>query len=731
MTDFDVTVVVPTFQGTRYLPACMDSIAAQDLRGVEVLVVDDGSTDETVAIARSYTDRIEHLRVLDGLPRLGAVGNVNRAIEQARGVWIKPVFQDDLIAPDNLHLMRAARHRGVPVVVCGRTYQYEQGVPTWRRDACQRLLDEALTHRFGSRHLARTEVAREALDKAASRLPHLNFVGEPVAVLLERRAVLRAGGFDPGYVQLWDYELVLRLATRRGMILVDEPLATFRVHQESETARNLSGSAYAANVLDRLRLHAAYASGSPYRPVRRAARRQNPPVDLTALAVGVARAGQRLAEELPSDDRAAALTAIDEMAGHLLDVPVWATADAAEVALVQELSTTSEAVPAPAPGHGGEPTAADDSVETAPSSVRPSGPGHMVRAVVRRPGWMLLRVSRSLRTNQWWGHMMGPIVAFACLQMGWRQVPPGEGLGRVVALVVCTVGLAAYGYVVNDSADVVPDRLAGKPNSMARFPRPVRVGIIALLGVLGGLPWLIVPIDGWALAALIGVYVLPLVYSLPPLRLKERDLLGPLADASNAFVLPALFTVALFVPLGEAAGPAPLMVVGAVLWALGFGLRAIVLHQIDDADNDRASGTATLVLRVGAARARQLMRRVLFPMQWGGFVILAATVALWSWGPVAVGVAGAFVFHALRLSGVIDRSTGTVPVDRGGWMYWHQIWPALLVSGALAVGDPWYLALTAFVVVVFWPRVREGAEAIAWGTGWIYRRLAARFVGSG
>ncbi len=133
----DVSVVVPTYNGAAYLNECLASIAAQDLDGVEVLVVDDGSTDDTVAIAHSFGDRIPGLRVVVPGDRAGAVGNVNRCVELARGRWIKPVFQDDLLEPGCLRGMRAARRRGAPLVVAGRSYRYEEGTPTWQRDACE------------------------------------------------------------------------------------------------------------------------------------------------------------------------------------------------------------------------------------------------------------------------------------------------------------------------------------------------------------------------------------------------------------------------------------------------------------------------------------------------------------------------------------------------------------------------------------------------------------------
>jgi 1,4-dihydroxy-2-naphthoate octaprenyltransferase len=269
------------------------------------------------------------------------------------------------------------------------------------------------------------------------------------------------------------------------------------------------------------------------------------------------------------------------------------------------------------------------------------------------------------------------------------------------------IALAAYGYLVNDASDVEPDRRAGKANAMARFPVPARLGVIGVFALLGALPWFWIRLEPPALLALAGIYLVPLVYSAPPVRLKER-LLGPVADAANAFVLPALFTAALFAPLGRSTGPAPLMVVGAVLWAAGFGLRAIFLHQIADVDNDRASGTTTVVVRIGPERAVRVMRTVLFPVELVGLALLVATVATWSWGTVVAGLGYAALFHGARLTGVVDRGLATTSVERGWWLYWYQIWPALLVSIGLAVWQPWYLGLTGVVLVLFWPRVRSG-----------------------
>ncbi len=739
----DVSVIVPTYDGSAYLDECLASIAAQDLTGVEVLVNDDGSSDDSVARAESYRDRIAGLRVHRNPERLGAVGNVNRCLEMARGRWVKPVFQDDLLEPGGLAALRAARRRGVPAVVGGRTYRFEDGVPDWQRDACAHLLDESLVRRLGSGVATPEQVAEAAVRTAADRVPQLNFVGEPVAVLLDRRAALRVGGFDTGYVQLWDYLLLVRLGVARGLALVEQPVAAFRVHGGSETARNLSGSAFRTNVLDRLRLMTAYAAGPAFRPVRAAAARHDPPIDLTAQALGVSWAAHRLAAELPPSQRPDAEQALAEVTAVLPSggEPPWAGSLAATSCAVELLHALSDDVDAAladlyateplvhVPDPPAEaPTPVDETAPEAPDEVVPSPPAPDVvvtppiaapdpppagvPSARRSPLALVAKVARAVRTNQWWAHMLGPIVAGAALQIGWRDVDPGDALPRVLALLWSAISLAAYAYVVNDASDVEADRRVGKRNSMAKVAPPLRiVAVLAFAGV-GLLPWLVVPLSGAAWALLGALYLVPLAYSPRPLRLKEHTLLGPLADASNAFVLPALFTISLFAPLGDPAGPEALMVVGSVAWAAGFGLRAIVLHQVDDAANDRATGTSTLVTAIGEVRAARLMRRVLFPVELVGLVLLTATVATWApWlvvGAVVV-VAG---FHLARLRGVIDRSTAVTTIERGWFLYWTQIWPALLLSLALAVHDPAYLALTALVVVLFWPRLRAGLAVV-------------------
>lgn len=306
----DVTVAVPTYQGERHLHDCLASIAAQDLDGVEVLVADDGSTDDTVAIARSFGDRIPGLRVERNPQRVGPAANLNRCVRAAAGGWIKPMGQDDLLDDGCLRRLRDARAPGIPLVVSGRRYRYEGEVDVARRAACETVLDHSLVAAVAGRSASADVVCDAVLDLVAADRPHVNLVGEPVALLVERAAVLDVGGFDERLLQLWDYELPVRLGVHHGMAIVPEVLATFRVHGGSATTANFTNAGFRTTHGDRLRLSTAFASDPAYLPLRRRAESRRPAVDLQAKALFWAEQARGEARALPVVDERRRATAV-------------------------------------------------------------------------------------------------------------------------------------------------------------------------------------------------------------------------------------------------------------------------------------------------------------------------------------------------------------------------------------------------------------------------------------
>ncbi len=94
-----ISVIIPVHNGQDYIEACVESVAGQTYPELEILVVNDGSTDDTQQICEKLTKRHENLRVFTQ-PDVGVSAARNYAIEQAKGDYLMFVDADDRICPD-------------------------------------------------------------------------------------------------------------------------------------------------------------------------------------------------------------------------------------------------------------------------------------------------------------------------------------------------------------------------------------------------------------------------------------------------------------------------------------------------------------------------------------------------------------------------------------------------------------------------------------------------------
>ncbi len=250
-----LSVVMPTYNGERYLAPALESLLPQLDAGVELVVVDDGSTDGTVELVERLT-RGTATRVL----RPGRVGNwvaaTNVGLREARGEWACFLHQDDLWLPGCLARLRGALATAPGALVVHDTrFVDPAGAPLgpW---TCP---------------LPGGDVAPAAF---VERLLIQNFVSINAGAF--RRAVaLEQGGLDE---RLWfsaDWDLWLRLGASGPVRVLREALGAYRVHPESQTAaRAIAAGEWEdqlGTVLDR-HLAAWPVAGPRRRAVERAAR---------------------------------------------------------------------------------------------------------------------------------------------------------------------------------------------------------------------------------------------------------------------------------------------------------------------------------------------------------------------------------------------------------------------------------------------------------------------------
>lgn len=101
-----ISVIVPIFNAAPYLEQCLDSILCQNQPGMEVICLNDGSTDDSLSIMQAYANANSKVRVIDK-PNEGYGATCNRGIAEARGRWISIIEPDDWIRPGMYSAMLA------------------------------------------------------------------------------------------------------------------------------------------------------------------------------------------------------------------------------------------------------------------------------------------------------------------------------------------------------------------------------------------------------------------------------------------------------------------------------------------------------------------------------------------------------------------------------------------------------------------------------------------------
>lgn len=125
--DSPISVIVPVYNTAPWLPRCLDSICAQTYRNLEILCVNDGSTDESPAILAEYAARDSRIRIIRQANE-GVSAARNKATAQARGAWVTYVDSDDWLQLDILEKAVRRITPAVDVISFGAVLEWEEGI---------------------------------------------------------------------------------------------------------------------------------------------------------------------------------------------------------------------------------------------------------------------------------------------------------------------------------------------------------------------------------------------------------------------------------------------------------------------------------------------------------------------------------------------------------------------------------------------------------------------------
>lgn len=218
MTDPDVTVLMPAFNAGRFIGASIRSVLRQELGNFELLVIDDGSTDDTAAVVGGFRD--PRVRLRRHKANRGLVATLNEGLREARGPLVARQDADDLSRRDRL-----GRQAGYL-----RSHPGDVAVGTGAD-----LIDERGRYR-GALRLPRTRAQLRWDLCFRNPVPHSS-------VMLRRREILDEYGGYPDSVASEDYSLWSRLAAGERFGLIPRRLVAYRIHSSSVMMSRPDGGA--------------------------------------------------------------------------------------------------------------------------------------------------------------------------------------------------------------------------------------------------------------------------------------------------------------------------------------------------------------------------------------------------------------------------------------------------------------------------------------------------------
>jgi glycosyltransferase involved in cell wall biosynthesis len=205
-----VSVVIATYNRAGLVQETIDSVLKQTFRDFELLIVDDGSTDDTEEVLKSYGGRLRYLRQ----ENRGASAARNLGVRHARASWISIQDSDDICAPNHLEtLWNAVQKRpGVGMVFANGAYLDDlapKGKTIIPRKISQQLAEKGVT----------------LSDLFATSIVRLQ------AALLSKQALLEIGGLDEDLRICMDLDLAFRLFQRFPIGYLDQVVFFYRRHE--------------------------------------------------------------------------------------------------------------------------------------------------------------------------------------------------------------------------------------------------------------------------------------------------------------------------------------------------------------------------------------------------------------------------------------------------------------------------------------------------------------------
>ena len=215
-----ISVCIPTYNGAKYIAQTIESILNQTFTDFEIIVSDDGSSDNTLEIVGSFND--PRIVRIDRLSKVGAEANWNNAVANASASLVKLVCQDDLLYSQCLE---------VEVETMSKSENQDVSFCFHLRDFVTPNSRKLSARRVGYSNLqkySKTEILTKVVRSGG------NPIGEPMAVTMRKLSLNSAGKFRGDYVI--DLDMWSKLSDQGSALFIEQHLSAFRISKTSWTS---------------------------------------------------------------------------------------------------------------------------------------------------------------------------------------------------------------------------------------------------------------------------------------------------------------------------------------------------------------------------------------------------------------------------------------------------------------------------------------------------------------
>lgn len=207
-----LSVIMPVFNAEKYLREAIDSIIRQSITDWELIIINDGSTDSSETIIKSYTDT--RIRYYINEHNLGLIATLNKAIDLCKGEYIARMDADDISEEDRFRLQASFLEKNKEYALCG---------------ADAKVIDDNNTETGKILNLTTNDYLQINL------LFSVPFIHPSIMI---RSEILKSNHFDSKYKHAEDYELWCRIANKHKIANIGSYLLKYRWHTSNVSVTN-------------------------------------------------------------------------------------------------------------------------------------------------------------------------------------------------------------------------------------------------------------------------------------------------------------------------------------------------------------------------------------------------------------------------------------------------------------------------------------------------------------